>query len=276
MSEIFWQGDDTSSPTDFNTAANWSIGYVPGAGDHIIFTPEFNNSCTANMDQGTTSFGDIRVEAGYSADIGSSGNPLTATPTSFLYRGAGTIHADIGAANIPVIVENSGAYVGGKSGVNIIGSNISVLSISGGSCAVAMGASDSATVATARVSGSGRLSLGADVTLTALDVLNGSCNLRCNCPTVKVYAGKLTTQLACAISTKLTAYAGDLILNGSGTIASLLLDGTASVDFSQNGVPRTVSTVQNLGGAITRDPAVITFSATTNADRVVRVTVEPI
>lgn len=276
MAEVFWQGSDALAPLSFETSANWSSGSVPSGGDDVIFTPRYNNACTLNCDQGTTAFGDVVVEAGFTAQIGSVTEPLKSIPERFEYRGGGTIHIDIGAAAIPVVIQNSGSYASGKAGVNIIGSGISVLTISGGSCAVAFGAGDSATVTTARVSGNGRLIVGKNTTLTNLDVTGGSCNLRAGAATVKVYGGKLVIDEVAAISSKLTAYAGTLILNGSGTIADLLLDGSATVDFTKNGVARTVSTVQNLGGEIIRDPSVVTFSATTNADRVVRTSVQPV
>jgi len=274
--EVFWQGGDSTNPTDFNTAANWSDSAVPTAGKNLIFSPLYNNGMTVNTDQGTTAFGDIIVQPGFTADIGTVTEPLKCVPGKFEYRGGGTIYIDLGSAAIVVVITGSGAYSSGRAGVNIIGDNISVLTISGGSCAIAFGAGDTATVTTARVSGSGRLIVGNGTTLTSLDVAGGSCDLRAGCETVKVYGGRLTTNEVAAISTKLTAYSGTLFLNGSGTIADLLLDGNASVDFTKNGIGRTVSTFQNMGGTITRDPSVITFSATTNADRVVRTSVQPI
>ena len=32
-----WQGDDLGSPSDYGTAGNWDLGFVPGAGEFILF-----------------------------------------------------------------------------------------------------------------------------------------------------------------------------------------------------------------------------------------------
>jgi hypothetical protein len=267
MAEIYWQGDDSIEPADFNTAANWAGGVVPVAGDDILFSPQYNNACTTNTDQGSTGFGDVIIEEGFTADIGTVAEPLTCIPDKFEYNGQGVIHADLTTAAIPVIITNSAAFAAGKAGVNVNGSAITTLSIAGGSCAVGFGAGDIATVTTARVTGSGRLIIGNGTTLTNLDVISGTADLRAAAATVKVFGGRLLTAEAAAISTKLTAYAGDLVLSGSGTIADLLLDGTPSVDFTQSGIARTVTAFKNNGGTVKRDANVVTITTETVADR---------
>ena len=87
MAAITWLGTDSTSPTDFDTTSNWSSGAVPGAGDTVVFTSTYNNDCTTNVNQGTTAFSSVVVEAGYTATIGSFTSPLIADPSKFEYHG---------------------------------------------------------------------------------------------------------------------------------------------------------------------------------------------
>ena len=80
MAAITWLGTDASNPGDFDSTANWSSASVPGAGDTVVFTSEYNYDCTVGMNQGTTAFSSIVVEAGFTATIGSFTSPLTSDP----------------------------------------------------------------------------------------------------------------------------------------------------------------------------------------------------
>jgi len=269
MASRMWLGTDSTDPTAFDAAANWSGSTLPGAGDTVIFSPSYNNACTKNIDQGTTAYGEIVVEPGFTQDIGTPTDPLTCEPAKFEYHGGGVIYADIGSAAIPVVVSSSGSGAGGTYGVYIKGT-ITTLSVSGGRVAVASFAGDSATLTTVRQSG-GVVLLGSGSSApTTVTVNGGELTSKVNAATVNVYKGSFTNGEAAQITTKLNAYGGRLILNGSGTIADLLLDGQAEIDFTQSGVARTVTAIKNNGGTISYDPGVITFTAETAPDRIVR------
>lgn len=269
MATRMWLGTDSTDPTAFDAAANWSGSTLPGSGDTVVFSPTYNNACTKNVDQGTTAYGEIVVEPGFTQQIGNATDPLKCTPGKFEYHGGGIIYADLGAASIPVVVTNSGSGAGGTYGVYLEGT-ITTVSVSGGKVAVASFPGDSATITTVRQSG-GTVLLGAGSSSpTTVTVNGGSFTTKVSAATVNVYKGTFTTGEAAAITTKLNAYGGNLNLSGSGTIADLLLDGNAEIDFTKSGVARTVSAIKNNGGAISYDPGVITFTAESAPDRIIR------
>jgi len=268
MASRMWLGTDSTDPTAFDAAANWSGSTLPGAGDVVIFSPSYNNPCTKNIDQGTTAYNEIVVEPGFTQDIGTPTDPLTCEPGKFEYHGGGVIYADLGAASIPVVITNSGSGAGGTYGVYLKGT-ITTVSVSGGRVAIANFAGDSATITSVNQSG-GTVLLGAGSSAPTTITLNGGgLETKVSAATVTVYNGTFTTREAAAITTKLNAYGGRLVLSGSGTIADLLLDGNAGIDFTQSGVARTVSAIKNNGGSLSYDPGVMTFTAETDPDKII-------
>ena len=272
MTVTMWLGTDATSPTDFSTAANWSAGSVPVASDDLIFTNSYNNPMTEGVDQGTTAFSSFYVEAGYTAQIGSFESPLISDVSKFDYHGGGVIWVKLGASGgIPVNVTNSGATANGAWGVNIDG-DVSTLSVSGGSVAVNVEAGFSGSL-TALHSMGGQTVLGSNLTaVTSVDVLGGVVETRESVPTVRVYSGTFKTADAAAITTKLSVYGGDCVLNGTGTIADILLDsdGGSTLDFTQTGISRTVTNIKNNGGVVVYNPNVITFTTDATPDKAVR------
>ena len=267
MADITWLGADSTDPTDFETSANWEGGVVPGAGDTLIFSPEYNNPLTSNIDQGTTAFSEVIVEAGYSADIGATGDPLKGSFSSFQYHGSGRIWIDFSTASgIDPVVTKSAPFNQGQYSVHMKGS-IDVLTVSGGSVAVASGQSDTASVATLTVSG-GRVNISSRTTaLTTVNQSGGKIFAHCDAGTVKIMNGDFHTVESAGITTSLTQYGGVSRLNGSGTIALLALNDNALSVFTENGVPRTITTLTQNGGNIMYDPSVITISTDTSPNR---------
>ena len=267
MSDITWTGGDSSAPTDFDTSGNWEGGVVPGAGDTLIFSPDYNNPLTTNLDQGTTAFAEIIVRSGYSSDIGTSENPLKGSFSKFQYHGSGKIWVDFSdASGIDPVVTKSAPFNQGQYSVNMQG-DIDVLTVSGGSVAVAPGQSDAATIATLTVSG-GRVDISPRVTsLTTINQNGGKVFTHCNVVTAKVMSGDFYTSDTAAITTSLTQYGGVSRLNGTGTVTLLQLHDNALAVFTENGVPRTITTLTQNGGNIMYDPSVITISTDTSPNR---------
>jgi hypothetical protein len=275
MASNTWLGTDATAPTSFTTDANWSTGAVPTAGDDLVFTSDYNNACAQSVDQGTTAFGSLYVENGYTNQIGAFGAPFISAVENFEYNGGGVIWADLGdASGIPVTITNSGAGASGAYGVNLKG-NITTLSVSGGTVAVNLESGYSGTLTALRSSG-GTVVLGPNLTsVTSVDMTGGVVEARKNIPTVRVMGGEFRTSGSAAITTKLSVYAGNCVLSGSGTIADLLLDsdGGSQIDFSRNGISRTVTAIKNNGGTLIYDPNVITFTTDTSPDKAVRKTI---
>ena len=103
-----WTGTDSANPTSFNTAANWDDDAVPGAGDTLVYTANYNNSCLLNLDSGTTAYSKIIVEEGYSATIGSPTSRLISDVSLLEYHGSGIAYFQVGSGGINTIVTNSG------------------------------------------------------------------------------------------------------------------------------------------------------------------------
>lgn len=267
MADITWLGADATSPTDFDTSTNWEGGVVPGAGDTLIFSPDYNNPLTTNMDHGTTAFSEIIVRSGYSSDIGTNASPLKGSFSKFQYHGSGKIWVDFSdASGIDPVVTKSAPFNQGKYSVNMKG-NIDVLTVSGGSVAVAPGQGDAATIATLTVSG-GRVDASSRVTsLTTINQSGGKVFTHCDVGTAKVMSGDFYTFDAAAITTSLTQFGGVSRLNGSGTVTLLSLHDNALSVFTENGVPRTITTLTQNGGNIMYDPSVITIGTDTSPNR---------
>ena len=274
MAAITWLGTDASNPGDFDSTANWSSSSVPGAGDTVIFTSEYNYDCTVGMNQGTTAFSSIVVEAGFTASIGSFTSPLTSDPSKFEYHGGGIIWIKLGSTGIPVVVSNSGASANGSYGVNLEGT-VSTLTVSNGRVGYCTHTGQTGSVTNVRVSG-GVSVLGSNLTsVTNVDITGGEVETRETPATVKVYNGKFKTAEDAGVSTKLTLYGGSAVLAGTGTVADLLLDAPAgsTVDMTTSGIARTITAFKNNGGSLLYDPNVITITTETDADKAIRKTV---
>ena len=272
-----WTGTDATNPTSFNTAANWDDDAVPGAGDTLVYTANYNNSCLINLDSGTTAYSKIIVEEGYSANIGSPTNRLISDVSLLEYHGSGIAYFQVGSGGINTIVTNSGGDTQGNYGVHISGT-IATLTVSGGNVALCNETSDSGAVTNVRVSG-GYVCLGAQLTsISTVNITGGKVLTRKSAGTVKIYGGTFETAEDAAISTKLTSYGGTCTLNGTGTVADIEANGDAPtvIDFTKQGVARTVTTLKQNGGTIIYDPDVITITTDSDPDKAIQRSVAPV
>lgn len=269
MAVTTWKGTDSTSPTDFNTAANWTNG-SPSAGDTIIFSPAYDNPCTENVDQGTTAYAEILVEQGFTSDIGSADVYLTASPTDFSYHGSGRIYMDFGTSSgIDPVISSSASYALGTYAIHLKG-DIDVLSITGGAVAIAYHAGDSASISTASVS-KGRLHVSSQTSsFSALTQTGGTVTTNQSVGTVKLLKGSFATGEDAGISTSLTAYSGSATLNGTGTYASIQIEDQANVNMTNSGRARTITTLAQNGGHFFYDPSVITIGTDTAPNRIVQ------
>lgn len=272
-----WLGTDTANPTSFNTADNWSDNVAPGSGDTLVFTATYNNPCLTNLDSGSTAYSKIIVEDGFSATIGTATERLISDVGLLEYHGQGVAYFKVGSGGINTIITNSGGDTQGNYGVHIDGT-ISTLTVSGGSVAVCNETSDSGAVTNVRVSG-GYVCLGAQLTsISAVNITGGKVLTRKSASSVKVYGGNFETAEDAAISTKLTSYGGTCTLNGTGTVAEIEANGDAStvIDFTKQGVARTVTTLKQNGGTLIYDPDVITITTDSTPDKAVQRSVAPV
>ena len=207
------------------------------------------------------------VETGYSADIGTKASPLKGSFVKFQYHGGGRIWVDFSTASgIDPVVTKSAPFNQGTYSVHMKG-DIDVLTVSGGSVAVAAGQSDAATISRLTITG-GRVNASPRVTtFTTVNQNGGRLTSNCDIGTVKMMDGTLEVGETAAITTSLTQYGGTSRLSGTGTIALLVVSDNALADFSGSGVNRTVTNLTQNGGSIIYDPSVITITTDTAPDR---------
>jgi len=277
MADKLWVGGDGtgSQQTDWSRAANWSPSGVPVASDTVTFQSSSTYSVTAGLDQSSVSLGAMRIEAGYSGSIGTSSTPLECDPASLVVD-TGDVGAnlffDFGAQTLDVTIKSCSFGSLGTYGVELSGAGvaISTLIVDSGKVGICTGVNETATVTTARVSGSaGELHLGTGVTLTNVDQSAGTIVVACSISDIDISGGVLTTDQAAAVTTSATVHGGTLNLDGSGTVASLVVHG-GTVNF-RGGVARTVTALTLNQGSISYDPASVTVTTWNVADRPVTV-----
>ena len=258
MADKIWLGTDGSSPTDFNTAANWSPSGVPGASDNVRFTAAYSNNC-AGYDASGTALADVIVERGFSGELGSATADLQLACTYFDFSGEGVSYIDLGSSSVSPRIKTTAPGAGvGQYGLYLIGTGLSVLSVEGGSVGLAAIHGQASTCTTVRQLG-GDLKVGA-ATVTNYEAHGGTAVVACNLTAAKLYGGSLETAEQMTIGT-LTIENGTCLASSTGTITTANVHG-GDLDMSGTGAARTVSTLNlNPGGGIKYDPASVTISA---------------
>ena len=273
MAITYWHGSAAGDENNFGNLNNWSAGETPNAGDTLVFTADHNVSALSSMDRGTTAYSKLIIEEGFTAAIGTPSNVLKSGVTDIEYNGNGQGYFEVGAsANVPV---NGGSPAAGEVYAihltpNATGS-IGNLSVSSGSIAICNQPGDSGAITAVNVSG-GNLLLDAQITsISSLNQTGGVVETRKSIATVRVYNGRLLTSQSAAITTKMSVYNGTVTSSGTGTIADLLILGGSQsvVDFTKQGIARTVINLQQNGGVLKYDPNVITITTDADPDRAI-------
>tara|TARA_R100000808_G_scaffold18377_1_gene40281 strand:+ start:2242 stop:3066 length:825 start_codon:yes stop_codon:yes gene_type:complete len=258
MADKIWLGTDSSTPTDWNTAANWSPSGVPSASDNVRLVASYSNNL-AGYDASGTALADFIVEDGYSGTIGSKTADLQISCTYFEFAGSGLSYIDLGSSSVsPRIVTTGGTAGAGRYSLYLIGTAISVISVEAGSVGLAAVHGQASTITTVRQRG-GTVKVGAGAALTNLTSYGGTSEIATDITTVKVYGGTVTTSEQAAVTTA-TITAGTLIHNGTGAITTATIDG-GELDLARTGAARTITTLNlNPGGGLKYDPDAITIT----------------
>lgn len=264
MANVYWivaEGTDGN----YSTGANWSGGSAPSAGDYVRI-PRGTGNITAGLDQSAVAIGDFIVEDGYTGTIGSSSGYLIIDPDRFEFSGQGEAWINIGTAAISPQIWKTAQAAEGYRGLYFKGSAIATLNVVSGQVGVAVVHGETSTITTCRVVEAGAsVWLGAGVTLTTFEQLDGENILRCAATTVRCHGGQLTTREIGAITT-VTVNGGEFVPNSTGTITTLNLNG-GSVDCGQSGAARTITTLKrNPGSSFRYDPNVITITTKSAPD----------
>lgn len=244
---------------------------APVAGDAVVI-PASSSQAIDGVDQLGVALGRFVVEEGYNQSIGSAAAPLRITPTSYDFGGSGVAYLNFGAANISGTVRRTASAATGTCGLYLTGSNLNVLTVISGVVGVAFSPGTTSTVATVRTVGQGAtVLLGAGCTNTDISVAKGNLVTSAAYTTALVYGGTLRTEGTGAGGTA-TVEGGVFVSNSSGTLTNCTVSGSGQADFTQSGLPRTVTNLkQNPGGTVSYDPDVLTITNRLAPDSPVRI-----
>lgn len=284
-----------SGPNDWNTAANWSGGAVPGA-DDVWFT---NNAVavTYGMNQAAVTLSSLHIEQSYTGSIGSSSAYLKIGATNIYIgehygtgtpAGSGRIKLDLQAACTALEIYNSAttatdtylAPIQITTGANAV----TTAYIKKGKVGFSVGSPSETSTITALVMGYDKsvtndaiVELGVGVTATAISKTGGTLTLRGLTTTINHDAGEMETATTDNITTLLvnggtvtltnlgtvttyTINGGTCYLDKHGTITTANLYGGVS-DWSRTRNARTITTPTAKAGATVRlDESVVTLT----------------
>jgi hypothetical protein len=269
-----------AGPYDFNTAANWSSGAVPGAvADSTVYIED--GTILYGLDQTGASNNLValyitRSKIGENGSGGHAHNYLkihspiidinaTTGPGTASFLSPVNIDAD--NVQTAVTVWNSGTNsTTTEPSVRVMGSdNSNTLTVYKGIVGVAQGTGETATFATITISYIGNQSTdaavygGSGLTVTTIVKDGGTLILRSAATTLTQNAGTLTTYGSGTITTG-NIYGGTFYGNSTGTITALNISG-ATVDFTRSQAARTVTTLKlDPGSTLKYDPAIVTLT----------------
>ena len=255
----------SSADGDYATAANWSLGHVPLATEDVII-PAGSPDIASGFTQSGVAIDGFFVEEGYTGTIGDEANYLSIDPDSLHFSGSGVAYIDVNAANITVDVYNS-AYNAGThaAGLFLLGSNIATLNVYKGYVGLAVFEGETSTVGTVNLmyltstTGESSLRVGNGVTLTTWNQTGGSGRIQCAATTVTAVAGDLRIEGSGTVTT-LNAEGATVYPESNGTITTLNME-KGTTDFTRNRTARTVTTPKIWAGAtLMYDPDVVTFT----------------
>ena len=253
MADVIWTG---ATDGDYATATNWSTGSVPGAGDNVFFTSDYNVSVTSGLDQSATTIANFSVQ-GYTGKIGSKSAYLQISLSgSVNFDGADQVYLDIGSSAVDVSVTGTGSTTG-TPGLMLIGTAIDDLNVISGNVGLAFNPGETATVTAIKLLG-GDLEIGDGCTLTSANIQGGNLTTESTITTVTIYTGSCTLDGAAAVTT-LNSNGGNVTYNSTGNITTLNLSG--NVDCSGSLSARTIATLTPAAGGVLRyDPDVVTIT----------------
>lgn len=216
--------------------------------DAVTLSSAAVRGITSNVDQSALSAAAWVIEPGFrDKQLGSQSQPLRITPSSLMIDGGGSAawYLDIGAANIPVEVRNAPIAVAGLFGLYLTGSNMTTLTVRGGSVGVAVLPGDTSTVNTViTTNGQAVVTLGAGVSLTTARSIQGTITLRCGGTTFDCQGGQMNTEQAAVASGNVFVSGGTFVDKSTGTHAAVTING-GTLDTTQLTGAKTFTTLHS-------------------------------
>lgn len=256
MATTIWTG--AANDGNYGTASNWSTGAVPTTSDNVYFTADYNADVTAGLNQSGVTIGTFTVD-GYTGKLGSKSGYLQIDPGGAVeINTTGVSYLDLGNANVSLTISNTASSSAGNAGLYILDSNLSTLSITGGSVGFALNAGETSTVGIIKMTG-GTLSVGDGGTLSTVTILGGTMNTSSSVVTLNIYGGLFKSAGSAAMTT-LNGDGGTVTHNSTGTITTANVRGVF-LDLNQSLNARTITTLApSAGGSIAYDPNFITIT----------------
>lgn len=250
-------------PNDWNTKSNWVENVLPVNGDNIILSG--SNTISYGLITGLA-LGAFNSLSTFSGAIGVQGEYLSFTCTSFAWSSTGLGFVNIGSSAIAPVVFNTNSASAPASGLYLLGSAMTTLTVYNGAVDIAGSTGQTSSVTTFNVSGINngrpRVNLGTGVTSTTLGIDSGTANIACSLTTVNANGGTVTTYGSGTIGT-INIRGATVVSNSTGTITTANVIG-GSIDFTQLPTARTVSNCTISTGraaSVLADTSLITFSA---------------
>jgi hypothetical protein len=294
--------DTTASagPNHWDTAANWSEGSAPGAGDNVIIADNAVNIMWG-LDQNAVTVASIRVDKTYTGKIGhdwktfatsADGETTDATeveyrqkylkirPTLLTIGEATGVGAPAGSTRLMIDCSNDATDIEihdtaktsaetGRTAVRLLTASATadlyVHHAPGGVSLAADVPDETSTIGTVNVydqSAATRTVVGSGTTITTYTQLGGTNVLRAGVTTLNVRGGVLRTEGVFATTT-INQTAGTLVAshsNGGSACCTTCNLDGGIIDFAQSGRARTVTTMNHEGGQIVADPGVLTVT----------------
>ena len=261
-----WLGTDGTNPTKFDVAANWYASGVPVDGDSV-FLERSAISIADGLAMSAIDLAVFRMASTYTGSIGVAGVPgsylqIASSIFDIDASGTGLVKLNIGSATAAnFTVRGTGSTTEASyEPVRLLGNNSShKLYVVGGTVGVATTApSETSTFGVITVDG-GTCNTGPGVTLTTLNVYDGTANIRHAVTTCNVAGGTLNTEGTGAITT-VDLSGGDGNLNSTGTVGTLIVRDGATADLNASRVPRTFTTIKLYKGATIRGGSHLTVT----------------
>jgi len=271
-----WVGTNSGHEGDWATAANWSPSGVPASTDNV-YLENSSQSVLVGLDQSAVALGSLNIAQSFTGAIGTAAAYLqiSATLVNIGYHfgpgeaaGSSLLKLDLGTTAATIIVFNGGISADTtRPAIRLKYVNAATtLEVRKGEVGVAIETGEVSTGSVINVGyvnnieGDANVYIGSGVTLATLTKKGGFAMLRSAATAVVNYAGELITEGSGAIAT-LTAKGGNVISNSTGTITNCLSNEKGTIDFTKSAQPRTVTncTIDD-EGSIKADPAVITFT----------------
>ena len=303
MANFLYHGWDASSPGDWSVVGNFldntgsTPGGVPGAGDNVSIASN-SNEITAGLSSGaTTRLGRVVFEKGWFATAGitapTGDTYLKLNCANLILNSGGTTYIEINSAGssekCDIEVTRTAAMSDGYFGAyikteypNLDQGNIGNYTQTAGAVAIAHNLADIAAIKTSCTVYGGTIEIGHGCTLDAAAVFrmsNATGKMRGTwngCATTLENGSQLTTEGTSANSDSVTLRGNAILIpnavSGGADLATLNMYDQCFVDFMRSGLARTVTNLNQYGGRIRLDPAVVTVTTlvtTTPFDRTV-------